>query len=225
MREFGASSLRAQLLAAGFCDATFLTDNVPECGVLFDHDTSQPLIARNHEFTLTTGPAIRWWMPGSRRKPGRAGKRARRRAGRPHSPGLRLAMGASRKNARNRPEVRLARHANPGNPSRIVPALPYGKDLSWPLWRTYLAMNERCPVCDLKYEREQGYFLGAMYFSYMLSIPPVLVLVLFLWWLTSWRFDLVLVAAFVAYLPMVPAVTRFARVLWLYLDRHFDPDQ
>ena len=27
-------------------------------------------------------------------------------------------------------------------------------------------MYERCPECDLKYEREQGYFLGAMYFSY-----------------------------------------------------------
>jgi uncharacterized protein (DUF983 family) len=93
-----------------------------------------------------------------------------------------------------------------------------------PLWRTYLATYERCPDCGLKYEREQGYFLGAMYFSYALSIPPVLILVLLLWRLTSWRFDMVLVAAFVAYLPFVPLVTRFARVLWLHLDHHFDPD-
>jgi hypothetical protein len=92
------------------------------------------------------------------------------------------------------------------------------------LWRTYLATNERCPECNLKFEREPGYFLGAMYFSYMLSIPPVLVLVLLLWWLTAWRFDVVLVAAFVAYLPLVPLVTRFARVVWLHVDRHFDPD-
>ena len=61
----------------------------------------------------------------------------------------------------------------------------------------------------MKYEREQGYFLGAMYFSYLLSIPPVLVLVLLLWWLTPWRFDVVLVAAFVAYLPLVPAGDAF----------------
>jgi hypothetical protein len=86
-------------------------------------------------------------------------------------------------------------------------------------------MFARCSECGLQYEREQGYFLGAMYFSYMLSIPPVLVLVLLLWWLTPWRFDVVLVVAFVAYLPLVPAVTRFARVLWLYMDQHFDPDQ
>ena len=106
----------------------------------------------------------------------------------------------------------------------LCPRCHQGKLFRGPLWRTYLAMYERCPKCHLKYEREQGYFLGAMYFSYMLSVPPVLVLVLLLWWLTSWRFDVVIVAAFVAYLPLVPIVTRFARVLWLYVDRHFDPD-
>jgi uncharacterized protein (DUF983 family) len=106
----------------------------------------------------------------------------------------------------------------------LCPRCHKGKLFRGPLWRTYLAMHERCPQCHLKYEREPGYFLGAMYFSYLLSIPPVLVLVLLLWWLTAWRFDVVIVAAFVAYLPLVPAVTRFARVLWLYVDRHFDPD-
>src|SRR6266496_6012680 len=107
----------------------------------------------------------------------------------------------------------------------MCPRCRAGKIFRGPLSRSYLTMYERCPACNLKYEREPGYFLGAMYFSYLLSIPPVLVLVLLLWWLTSLRFDLVLLAAFVAYLPLVPAVTRFARVLWLYLDRHFDPDQ
>ena len=52
MREYGASALRAQLLGAGFRVVHFLTENVPESGILFDHDTSQPLIARNHEFTF-----------------------------------------------------------------------------------------------------------------------------------------------------------------------------
>ena len=107
----------------------------------------------------------------------------------------------------------------------MCPKCRAGKIFRGPLWRTYLAMHERCPACNLKYEREPGYFLGAMYFSYLLSIPPVLSLVALLWWLTACRFDIVLVAAFVAYLPMVPPVTRFSRVLWLYMDRHFDPDQ
>ena len=52
MREYGASALRAQLLAAGFRRGRFSDGERAGSGVLFDHDTSQPLIARNHEFTF-----------------------------------------------------------------------------------------------------------------------------------------------------------------------------
>ena len=52
MREYGISELGGQLLAAGFTSVEFLTANVEEAGVLFDHDTSQPLIARNAPFTF-----------------------------------------------------------------------------------------------------------------------------------------------------------------------------
>jgi uncharacterized protein (DUF983 family) len=93
-----------------------------------------------------------------------------------------------------------------------------------PVWRGPLTIWERCPVCGLKYEREPGYFLGAMYFSYILSIPPGLILVLLIWRLTRWQFDVVMGAAFLAYLPLVPVVSRWSRVLWMYLDRTFDPD-
>jgi uncharacterized protein (DUF983 family) len=107
---------------------------------------------------------------------------------------------------------------------QLCPRCRQGPIFRAPLWRAFLAMHERCPACGLKYEREPGYFLGAMYFSYALSIPPVLAIMLLFWRLTSWPFDLVILAAFVAYLPFVPAVTRWARVLWMYVDRHFDPD-
>jgi uncharacterized protein (DUF983 family) len=92
-----------------------------------------------------------------------------------------------------------------------------------PVWRGALAMHERCPACGLKFEREPGYFLGALYVSYLASIPPVLVLMMFFWQVLKWRFDLAVVAAFVAYIPAVPFVTRAARVVWMHLDRHFDP--
>ncbi len=85
-------------------------------------------------------------------------------------------------------------------------------------------MHERCPACGLRYEREPGYFLGAMYFSYAISIPPVLIIALLLWRATAWSFDTVMLATFVGYLPFVPAVTRWSRVVWMYVDRHFDPD-
>src|SRR5260370_1722195 len=134
-------------------------------------------------------------------------------------------MVAARKTARHRPKVRITFMHIEAILRQLCPRCHKGKIFRGPLWRTYLAMYERCPECDLVYEREQGYFLGAMYFSYLLSIPPVLVLVLLLWWLTAWRFDVVLVAAFVAYLPLVPAVRRFPRVLLLFLDGPFYPVQ
>jgi len=84
-------------------------------------------------------------------------------------------------------------------------------------------MHERCPQCGLKFEREPGYFVGAMYISYILSIPPCLVILLLVWRMTHWPFDTVVLATFIAYLPLVPLVTRYARVLWIYFDRRVDP--
>ncbi len=84
-------------------------------------------------------------------------------------------------------------------------------------------MFERCPVCGIKYEREQGYFLGAMYVSYGISIPAVLLLVVLFWKFTTWPYDIDVLAAFLAYLPFVPSVARFSRVVWMYIDQAFDP--
>ena len=92
-----------------------------------------------------------------------------------------------------------------------------------PLWRGPLTIHPRCPVCGLKYEREPGYFLGALYFSYALSIPPGLLLLLLIWHFTRWPFDVSVGATFLAYLPFVPLVSRWSRVLWMHLDRKFDP--
>jgi SAM-dependent methyltransferase len=52
MREFGITALRTKLLAAGFKDVHLLTGDVPEIGVHFDPDVSQPLIARKEPFAL-----------------------------------------------------------------------------------------------------------------------------------------------------------------------------
>ena len=42
----------ARLRGAGFQDVHFLTSNLPEWGILFDHDISQPLVARKQPFAL-----------------------------------------------------------------------------------------------------------------------------------------------------------------------------
>lgn len=93
------------------------------------------------------------------------------------------------------------------------------------LMHGWLKMHERCPVCHLKYEREQGYFLGALYVSYALAVPPYLLLVAGLWLGAGWRYEFALLGAVIAYLPLVPFVMRISRVVWMHIDQRFDPER
>ena len=47
-------------------------------------------------------------------------------------------------------------------------------------------MHERCPACGLKFEREEGYFLGAMYIGYGLALAAISLLALLLWASMRW---------------------------------------
>lgn len=85
-------------------------------------------------------------------------------------------------------------------------------------------MYERCSVCDLKFEREQGYFLGAMYISYGLALFTGASIAVLLWAMTGWWITKVAIWTVVLFLPLAPTITLFARVLWIYLDQTIDPE-
>lgn len=82
-----------------------------------------------------------------------------------------------------------------------------------------------CPECGLKYEREQGYFLGAMYISYGLALIVIVAISVVLWLLTSWSIERDIVIASLLFLPFVPVLVTVARVLWIHMDRAFDPER
>jgi len=84
-------------------------------------------------------------------------------------------------------------------------------------------MNEPCPVCALRFERETGYWTGAMVASYALGIPVLALLVLAVWFATGWDIVVALVVADVLFLALVPFVWRYSRVVWLHLDWLIDP--
>jgi uncharacterized protein (DUF983 family) len=85
-------------------------------------------------------------------------------------------------------------------------------------------MQECCPNCGLKFEREQGYFLGAMYISYGLALITIVALGLLLWAATPWSLQKITLWAILLFLPLAPTLTLFSRVLWIYLDRAIDPE-
>ena len=84
-------------------------------------------------------------------------------------------------------------------------------------------MNERCAVCGLKFEREPGYFLGAMYISYGLALGTIALIAVGLWAGTGWPITKASIWAVGLFLPLAPTLTLLARVLWIYLDQSFDP--
>jgi uncharacterized protein (DUF983 family) len=85
-------------------------------------------------------------------------------------------------------------------------------------------MQECCPNCGLKFEREQGYFLGAMYISYGLALITIVTIGLLLWAATTWSLQKITLWAILLFLPLAPTLTLFSRVLWIYLDRAIDPE-
>jgi uncharacterized protein (DUF983 family) len=83
--------------------------------------------------------------------------------------------------------------ATPGSPAPLVPNVSAGRALARgvrkrcprcgerPIFRSWLQLQDRCPRCDLRFEKEEGGFLGAMTLTYTLAMVvwlAVLVVVL-----------------------------------------------
>src|SRR3989442_12598727 len=81
------------------------------------------------------------------------------------------------------------------------------------IFRGFVKMNERCPVCDLKFEREEGYFLGAMYISYGLALIFIIGLAGLLCDLLHWSIRQALISAVLLFLPAAAFLAFFLPVL------------
>jgi uncharacterized protein (DUF983 family) len=84
-------------------------------------------------------------------------------------------------------------------------------------------MNDACSVCGLRFIREEGYFLGAMYISYGLGVLTVLPVAIVLAVVLEWHLAVVMTIMFSQTLISVPLFLRLSRVLWLYMDQVIDP--
>ena len=83
-----------------------------------------------------------------------------------------------------------------------------------------MKMNERCPRCGLLFEREPGYFLGALYVSYPIATAFLLtIMYIGHWFFPEVNLGLLVLIAGVLFIPFVPMVTRYARVIWIFFDR------
>ncbi len=86
------------------------------------------------------------------------------------------------------------------------------------------SMNPWCPVCDLNFRREEGFWLGALYFSYLLAVVILVPFYfLFQWLFPAWPGVLVASVAMLPYVPLTPIVFRYSRVMWIYFEDFVEP--
>ena len=86
-----------------------------------------------------------------------------------------------------------------------------------PLYVGWFRMHERCAACGYRYEREQGYFVGAIYVNYAVTVGVAAGTVLLVDQMIglSLTAQLVLGITLAALVPI--AFFRYARSLWLSL--------
>lgn len=106
-----------------------------------------------------------------------------------------------------------------------VLALRCPRCLDGHVWRKFLSMNAACPVCGFVFDRESGYFAGAMVVSYALAVPILAAIVIGLILVAGLDPVVALLLGNTAYLALVPFIFRYSRVVWLHLDWLIDPEE
>ncbi|MBI4528765.1 MAG: DUF983 domain-containing protein [Deltaproteobacteria bacterium] len=115
--------------------------------------------------------------------------------------------------------------------TRIVQLLARGILLRCPrcgkgsLFYGFFSMHRECPHCALKFEREQGYFVGAIYINYAATILIVMPGYFILDSFTGISFlqQMLLWIPFAVLFPLF--FFRHSRSLWLTLDCLFNPPE
>ena len=94
------------------------------------------------------------------------------------------------------------------------------------LFRKGFAMHERCRACAYRFEREQGYFVGAMYVNYGVTVLIIVAGYFALEWWTDITLRPATCPSGVASASCCPwSSFRQARGLWLAFDYIFNPGE
>lgn len=85
-------------------------------------------------------------------------------------------------------------------------------------------MKIRCEYCGQAYEPETGFYYGAMYVSYGLSIVAMFVPAYTLYYLFDLGFGALLGIVIGIYIGFFPVFFRISRNIWLSMFVKFDPE-
>lgn len=85
-------------------------------------------------------------------------------------------------------------------------------------------INPTCEYCGESFQREPGFYIGAMYISYALSVA--MVITAFVGFVIIFGFDIeyVLGVLIPLIIILMPVLFRTARIIWLNIFVNYDPE-
>lgn len=91
------------------------------------------------------------------------------------------------------------------------------------LYRAPFRMNPHCDYCDLVYEREQGYFIGAVYLN-VIGTESLLLGTLIVYGLITGKVNQTILTALIVLALGLPLLFfHHSRSLWLSIDHILNP--
>jgi hypothetical protein len=78
-------------------------------------------------------------------------------------------------------------------------------------------MHSECGNCGLRYEVEPGFFIGAMYFSYGVTVALLIAIGLVLYVLNLNELYTYIISVVVVNVLLMPFIFRYSRISFLYL--------
>jgi uncharacterized protein (DUF983 family) len=94
-----------------------------------------------------------------------------------------------------------------------------GKIFTWPVTKIlkFSVMNNTCPCCGVRLEPEPGFFQGAMYVGYAITIACIGVISAILYWQnvqSEWTF----IFSIIGFMFLIaPLNYRYSRIIYLHL--------
>jgi uncharacterized protein (DUF983 family) len=89
--------------------------------------------------------------------------------------------------------------------------------------KVFADMPEFCPACNLDFKPEAGFYWGALYVSYGLSVLLSLLLFAAMYLCWGWLVWQFLVTDTLMLIFLAPVLLRYSRVFWMHICYHFFP--
>lgn len=90
------------------------------------------------------------------------------------------------------------------------------------IFRSFWKMHETCSVCQIRYEREDGYWMMSIFVAYTIYFA-IIIPTFFAQFFLEWEALPTAITLISVCLLTAPFVFRISRIVWLHIDELIDP--